>query len=349
MASNSSGSLAPGASYSLGEYMFTLSNVVTEDERVLQAHCSGPEGNAAGGITVSTSTQLLSWSVEADETEASVYATVKVTDSPLDTGPISVPFPYGFVSTQVASYNTWTYSGCPHTLAYSTPRSVIHIGGSSSPGSVLHGTATDGRVYDLYLNSSFTHNGKTVYYVLYTGGTWAEHPVISPDCGGGQNVSISQQNAASIAWIMVYGDNPTSEVTDKLVARFPIDIQDAGDGWGDSGDPMTTLHVVVTGALSGRHNDPTASAEGAEIYSYVPIDNAKEAWYGCGGDGGYGGGGGAGASTIIINEFPTSRAGNKELVANARRHGYGSGGGKGGNGGDGCILIYYSTPVPPNP
>ena len=34
-------------------------------------------------------------------------------------------------------------------------------------------------------------------------------------------------------------------------------------------------------------------------------------------------------------------ANSKEIIALARRHGYGSGGGKGGKGGDGIILIYY--------
>ena len=36
------------------------------------------------------------------------------------------------------------------------------------------------------------------------------------------------------------------------------------------------------------------------------------------------------------------------LVAIARRHGYGSGGGKGGKGGDGCILVYTAS-RPPSP
>ena len=95
--------------------------------------------------------------------------------------------------------------------------------------------------------------------------------------------------------------------------------------------------MTVTGALSGRHNDPIEDPS----YSYIPADKDTMKDYGCGGDGGHGGGGGAGASTVIVHKFATNQANSKEVTAIARRHGYGSGGGKGGKGGDGCILVYY--------
>ena len=126
-----------------------------------------------------------------------------------------------------------------------------------------------------------------------------------------------------------------------MVARFAIDIADAGgSGWiepGDTGGKSSTLRLTVTGATSGRHNDPLEDPS----YSYVPADKATVKDYGCGGDGGHGGGGGGGASTIIARRFGTDKAGSHEVITIARRHGYGSGGGKGGKGGDGCILIYY--------
>lgn len=136
-----------------------------------------------------------------------------------------------------------------------------------------------------------------------------------------------------------------------LVGRFSIDLEDAGgvgpgSDWTDpgdydpdweEGDPTHTLYVTVTGALSGRHNDPIVDSS----YSYIPADKDTVKDYGCGGDGGHGGGGGAGASTVVVHKFATNQANSKEITAIARRHGYGSGGGKGGKGGDGCILIYY--------
>ncbi|MCR5136105.1 MAG: hypothetical protein K6C12_03270 [Oscillospiraceae bacterium] len=351
MASNSSGSLAPGASYTLGEYTFTLSNVVSEGERVLQAHCSGPEGNAAGGISVSTSDQLQSWSVEADETEATVYAKIKSPE--LNTGDVPVPVPAASsltetyqdrrMGTNISAETTVT--GGVGTIAFnSNIRAYIYAARES--GAYYAWIDSEGDTGGGSLSNTFTYNGKTVYYASSSDSTYQE-------LSAAPSITYSAdftRYAAAVAWTMIYGV-PASGESENFISRFPIDLREAGGGsWQDPGDTgYGTLHLTVTGALSGRHNDPTASAEGAEFYSHVPADNAKEAWYGCGGDGGYGGGGGAGASTIIINEFPTSRAGNKELVANARRHGYGSGGGKGGNGGDGCILIYYSTPVPPNP
>ena len=98
-----------------------------------------------------------------------------------------------------------------------------------------------------------------------------------------------------------------------------------------------TLYITVTGALSGRHNDPGKDPS----YSYLPADKSTIADYGCGGDGGHGGGGGAGASNVVVYKFATDKADSKEITAITKRPGFGSGGGKGGKGGDGCILVYY--------
>lgn len=98
-----------------------------------------------------------------------------------------------------------------------------------------------------------------------------------------------------------------------------------------------TLYITVTGALSGRHNDPGKDPS----YSYLPAEKSTIADYGCGGDGGHGGGGGAGASNVVVYKFATDKADNKETTAITKRPGFGSGGGKGGKGGDGCILVYY--------
>ena len=107
--------------------------------------------------------------------------------------------------------------------------------------------------------------------------------------------------------------------------------------------PTKTLYLTITGALSGRHNDPLTDLfiEDGEYKPYIPADKETVKSHGYGGDGGHGGGGGAGASTVVVHRFATSKANSKEITAIARRHGYGSGGGKGGKGGSGCILIYY--------
>lgn len=120
-------------------------------------------------------------------------------------------------------------------------------------------------------------------------------------------------------------------MSEILIAKFAIQQSDS------SPVSDTTLNLSVTGALSGRHNDPLNDTS----YSYVPADKATTPNYGCGGDGGHGGGGGGGASTLVVYNFTTDKARRKHVSTIIKRHGYGSGGGKGGKGGDGCILIYY--------
>lgn len=342
MASNSSGSLAPGASYTLGEYSFAIRSNYDSDEDVtgIAARCTKGGETAIGGIDISGQATIESWSVETNETEATVYATVN---------PLKINIPKSPVNSVVLESDGVRYSwaissGYIVLISHNNATWYYGIYASASPNAIVTSNFPPPRGSAFGMVQSYTKDEKTVYYASADGGPWVQGSaaVPAPEYYYGKNYG-------EIAWHMIF--DAELKPSSHIVARFPIDIREAGGGgWEDPGDTgYGTLHLIVTGAMSGRHNDPLASDEGAEMYSYVPAENAKEAWYGCGGDGGYGGGGGAGASTIIINEFPTSRAGNKELVANARRHGYGSGGGKGGNGGDGCILIYYSTPVLPNP
>ena len=196
------------------------------------------------------------------------------------------------------------------------------------------------------LSQTITNQGKTAYYTVNASSasqvsTWSDI-----DEGAPNNTGTITPNDA---WLLVYQNDNTTE--ERLVGRFAINLEDAGgDGPGsdwidpgdydpnwEEGDPTHTLYVEVTGALSGRHNDPIVDPS----YSYIPADKDTVKDYGCGGDGGHGGGGGAGASTVVIHKFATNQANSKEVTAIARRHGYGSGGGKGGKGGDGCILVYY--------
>jgi hypothetical protein len=326
MAYTGSGPLSPGSEYKLGDYTFSLANVVVEDDRVLQAHCTNGEESAAKGISVPTSAQLESWSVEADETEASVYATVHTTgDNPWDFPPFEpaivsvVPYTPGGVWSEIYSQPVHAIK-YQETNNYYVAASATSFTEDNSQGSIRHA-------------QSFTYNGKTVYWLRSTDNGCSDLPRAA--------LNIMYGPEPYIAWTMIYGSFE-EEDKERLVARFAIDLADAGGGpgggWIEPGDDgFGILHLTVNGALSGRHNDPIEDP----TYSYIPADQDAVKSYGCGGDGGHGGGGGAGASTVVVHTFATDKADYNDVAAYAKRHGYGSGGGKGGTGGDGVILIYY--------
>ena len=292
---------------------------------------------------------MLGWYVEANETEATVYAKITSQDQDVPTGGIEKPIPTassGYVIVYTPGGETEYIYTAPCLTIVLEKGSLSErynvstiIGASAEPGAVMTRNSTD----SVALDSQFTANGKTVYYNTMGNGGGLYHEV-SPQATG------SNPYVPGVAWNMVYsgGEGEEKEV---LVGRFAIDLEDAGgvgpgSDWVDpgdydpdweEGDPTHTLYVTVTGSLSGRHNDPIEDPS----YSYIPSDKDTVKDYGCGGDGGHGGGGGAGASTVVIHKFATNQANSKEVTALARRHGYGSGGGKGGKGGDGCILVYY--------
>lgn len=341
MAVKDSGELAWGSRYSLGEYNFRIerSSVPGSTNDKIEAICTKDGKNARKSIQIPSSAKILGWYVEANETEASVYVVIDGEKGNLP-HPISyIQGPYtthksrlrqtqhdnqpGYVRVFSASSNGTTF--VTHWVAsqeFNIPRVIVN----DVTGRETHDIAGTG--------TPRTVNGKTVYVYSGQGGYLSDFDVLYPVAEGTPN----DQDF----YYVVYG-KPDDE--DKLVGRFAIDIKDAGgvgpgSDWTDpedGGDPAYTLYVEVTGALSGRHNDPIVDPS----YSYIPADKATVKDYGCGGDGGHGGGGGAGASTVVIHKFATNQANSKEVTAIARRHGYGSGGGKGGKGGDGCILVYY--------
>ncbi len=360
MAYNDSGILDQNDTYDLGVYHFDLQVVSSEGEKIIQGHMTRGDETAAHGVSVTESTQVKGWYVEANESVVSIYAIVKYAG--MDTGPVSVPIAASGSASAVSSNLNWSYSGGVITQAYSTMFNPYHISASANSGESFEGHYINSQgqtgSVTIPMNSTFTHKGKTVYYQYHVGGTWEKIPTLTPNCGGSRPISLSAQNIAAICWIMVYGE--TAESEDLLVARFEIGLKDAGGGplgwedpttgeggtWTEPGDvgyddepdETKTLYLTVRGALSGRHNDPV---EAPGEYSYLPMDKSTVPDYGCGGDGGSGGGGGAGASTVIVRRFATGRADSKDITALAKRHGYGSGGGKGGTGGDGIILVYY--------
>lgn len=317
----------------LGDYDFYLQYDAATATVVTR--CDFPDGiQGATQRKLPDGAHVLQWSIEANETEASVYALVA---QKVDIGDIShINQSTHCTATDGQQFHTYT---APHGMLMILGRSrLFKVFATDKPGQSVIYTEEDGTTELWPMNQTYTANGKTVYYHTESV-SWAKTPMISPQTFG------SNPNASGIAWTMVYGDAPHSE--QRLVARFAINIGDAGGypggggGWISPGDwnpdPTTTLHLTVNGALSGRHNDPLDDPS----YSYVPADNMAEAGYGCGGDGGHGGGGGGGASTVITEQFATNKANSKVIVVTVKRHGYGSGGSKGAKGGDGCILIYY--------
>ena len=339
MAVKDSEELETNESYPLGKYSFRIerTSVPGSTNDKIEAICTDKDGkNARKSIQISSSTRINGWCVEANETEASVYIKTGLNGG--------VPHPIPTISGTVIG----------STTGY---QSVITLGGAQA-FRTLHGST-----YTYYYLSSspfsftetITYSGgqqtQQTYYVntprmvldkpvyVYTNSHSTSFIVTS-------NVPTSNGNANNYdLYSVLYGEVEE----EKLVGRFAINAEDGvgpGSDWTDpgdydpdweEGDPTHTLYVTVTGALSGRHNDPIVDPS----YSYIPSDKDIVKDYGCGGDGGHGGGGGAGASTVVIHKFATNQANSKEVTAIARRHGYGSGGGKGGKGGDGCILVYY--------
>ena len=368
MAYKDSDEIKANESYALGEYSFRIerTSVPGSTNDKIEAICTDKDGhNARKSIQVPSLTNLDGYYVEANDDTADVYVLVQTpegaTSSLIPSGQ-SVPL----ATDPIASYElinpfdmtSWNlgYAGLSGGVLFGTggqlivassshiqvPYQTVYLAKGASDPSVVYYPQT------LDLGGSFTYDGKTVWfgYLALASGKELYGVRIIP-------VSYPYLSASreQVAWTLVYGTISDGKPKQMLVGRFKINLEDAGgvgpgsdwddpgdydDDW-EEGDPTHTLYVTVTGALSGRHNDPIVDPS----YSYIPADKATIKDYGCGGDGGHGGGGGAGASTVVVHKFATNQANSKEVTAIARRHGYGSGGGKGGKGGDGCILVYY--------
>lgn len=345
MAVKDSEELKANERYPLGDYSFRIerTSVPGSSNDKIEAICTDKDGkNARKSIQVPSSTQIEGWYVEANETEATVYVTIA-------SGSGGIPSTVLSLSTYVRNdYLGDYYCGTPFANQDGLTQ---YIGNAPVPSEIAF-TKYNGDVYACLVSGQANKYG---YFAIATfGGTWHSY---YPRAINNVNV-FSNINAQSIIDFPVSTIDPTDKPYSGeiaggtyLLGRFAINLEDAGgDGPGsdwidpgdydpdwEEGDPTHTLYVTVTGALSGRHNDPIEDPS----YSYIPADKDTVKDYGCGGDGGHGGGGGAGASTVVIHKFATNQANSKEVTAIARRHGYGSGGGKGGKGGDGCILVYY--------
>ena len=311
--------------YGLGGYNFELKVQNTHepgepDVVSVFAICHSPDGSRETvPMDFPTGTTVESWTVEANETEASVYVKIK----PSSINPWDMPpFSHAIVS-QIKYSSTWSH-------LFSLPVHAV-----AGPGMKYVATACDSPFTKdsmqgppLDKSRSYTYNGKTVYWMVVGTNGKDTLPIFE---------RFDYYPRSQIAWQMIYGSFEEEE-EENLVARFAIDLREADGGpdgpWDEPGDvgpdpeKHFTLTVSVTGASSGSN-------------SGTPLEPGQAGGYGNGGTGGNGGGGGAGASTVIIYEFATNKADNVVQEATAQGPGTGGPGGKGGKGGDGCILIFY--------
>ena len=328
MAYNNSGELPIGQSYQLGEYVFsiTVSHDPGESETGINVRCD--KGGERARVASEVTGTVESWSVEANETEASVYVKVRNTgDWTADDN-----FVVSSAGTYLGSSNERKFYKSYDGKAVA----VYRTGGLDNwYGPVLISTERNATLYSQGASMyTFEYQGLTWY--LNTGyhyakpSTWdTPLPTI-----GTPSSSVKEQFTQIMAMANV---EVSADERQQLVARFAIDIREAGGGpggdWdepGDTGDPSYTLNVNVTGASAGTHD---AAA--------VPMAPADQPVYGSGGAGGNGGGGGGGQSTAIVRRFATDKAGSVNQEVTLRPPGVGSKGSPGGKGGDGCILIFH--------
>lgn len=341
MAYKDSSEIATNSNYALGDYSFRIerSSVPGSSNDKIEAICTKDGKNARKSIQIPSSANVESWYVEANDTEATVYVQIGDSFGPIDATDIPCNIPTD--NSYLAPYRS-------NQIANTSFGWALFLGSIQQPA-IVSATLYNNQLYVALLEPSSLLG--TYFNLSSEGGSFGAGNFSDKYVGIGSsnntffNIPSSQINPAGM------GPTPSVEGGVYMVGRFAINLEDAGgDGPGsdwidpgdydpdwEEGDPTHTLYVEVTGALSGRHNDPIVDPS----YSYIPADKDTVKDYGCGGDGGHGGGGGAGASTVVIHKFATNQANSKEVTAIARRHGYGSGGGKGGKGGDGCILVYY--------
>lgn len=342
MAYDDSEALQPNSTYSLGGYTFELKvqNVHEPGEPDVVsvfAICRSPDGTRETvPMDFPAGTTVESWTVEANETEASVYAKIRKKEH----GPSSYVYLPQISGTTIGEVQA---GGMDFGVSTASGRVHFYVGRTTS-GSVkaFRVRNPESQTNDwVYVCSDII--GQRVAYTALSGreSAQASSKYLTEQYDG---IYYARTNRVNFPWNVelqqyesyqeAFEDGKGTE-DEILVARFAIDLSEADGGpdgdWdepGDTGDPSYTLNVHVTGASSGSNNG-------------TPLEPGQTGGYGNGGIGGNGGGGGAGASTVIIYEFATNKAGTVNQEATAQDPGTGGPGGKGGKGGDGCILIFY--------
>lgn len=347
MAYKDSGELSVGQSYQLGAYNISLTATTDPGEVTTGINVRCDIGGKRARASAEVIGTVTGWHVEANDTTADVYVSVKPPEGPDIPAPFYKPVPsspgqaVGYYRADSNRVLVGLGSNAMGTATWTNDLSDgtfnLLLAQSDNPNPFADFLVADRHYGYVQGGSSYTYKGKTVYYATSLN---ANYSGIAPPVGYDVNRPFWGDNnsaAGPIAWQMLYGDK-SGEIPESLIARFAIDLHDAGgtgpgSDWDDPGDynpdPSTILRLNVTGASAGMHGTD------------APTAPAQQQNYGSGGNGGGGGGGGAGASTVIVNKFSTERANSKEIAATARGPGVGSKGSAGGKGGDGCILIFW--------
>ena len=217
MASKDSGELAWGSAYSLGDYRFRVerSSGTSPNYDKIEAICTKDGKNARKSIQVVSSTKINGWYVEANETEASVY--VNINEPPIDTGGIHQPVPCAGSGVgsdpggAVANYTFISGGGLVTSWFNSSGGNNTHLWASSEPGAVGYYSDNQGSTSRQPCTSTYTFNGKTVYYSTYTA-SWtypSSRVSLVEVCNGG--APVSNVPVGAVAWAMVYGDDEGNE------------------------------------------------------------------------------------------------------------------------------------------
>ena len=223
MAYDDSEALQPDNSYRLGGYIFDLNvsyiHEPDEDLVAISAICNGPDGRRESApIYVPNGTMIESWSVEANETEATVYAHVVVT--PPDYGIVEPFIPSDLVpGTKYGDERLVVMSGYSELIktAYCPGFTVVNAS-LTFVTTRMYAEPTQGWGMGYGAQTAFTYKGKTVYYG--TGGATFSY---WNSFGSGQMSAEQTLSAPMVAWIMFYGQGGRTE-SDEMIGRFAINL-----------------------------------------------------------------------------------------------------------------------------
>ena len=188
MAYKDSDELKSNERYPLGEYSFRIerSSVPGSTNDKIEAICTDKDGkNARKSIQVPSSTQIEGWYVEANSDTASVYAKIKTQGL----NPWNMP-PFTPVVVTELPYSP------NYTNIYS--QSVFAIGRDRGSATVAQSSffTEDGGQGSIRGPSSWSYEGKTVYYLYTSTNGYADIPIYD---------YVRWYHEYQVAWQMVYG------------------------------------------------------------------------------------------------------------------------------------------------
>ena len=292
MATKSSGELPFGSSYSLGEYSFRLERrpVSGSTNDQIDAICTQGGKNARKSIQIPSSAKIESWSVEANDTTADVYVTIKdsggiddwtasytIDAAGTGLGSNGISTSYNYVKANngkaIAVWNQRSgNNGLPYLYSKSSSAAAI------TPGAMRSQTSSAGEVW--YFGTGLGEQGP--------GSNSAGLPVVS------YPVDPPIDTILAMA-----GYQKDEEIDTLLVGRFKIDLGDAGgEGPGSDWDDYGC------GGDGGNGGGGGGGAASVVVFKFATSHadhkdiTVKAKRHGYGSGGGKGGKGGAGCILI---------------------------------------------------